>query len=386
MGNMLKDKFFELISYTLKNESLKDYKNLIDQSDLEQLYAFSKKHDLAHLAGNALDKLGFLTDEKTKKAFKKEKDLAIFRYVKNEFELGQLSETLENAGISFIPLKGAVIRDLYPEAWMRTSCDIDVLVKEEQLDLAISTLKDKLSYEFKSKGEHDVQIYAPSGVHIELHYSLQEKETSTELGKILDSVWERAEKVTDHLYKMPNEFLYCYLMSHVAKHVKWGGCGIRPLIDIYIINNKLDFDIDKKVELLEQGGLLPFSKAIEKLSKVWLENEDRDDETNLLEEYILSGGVYGNLENKVASRQNKKKNKFTYFLSRLFLPYRELKIKYPRLAKCPILYPYYTVKRWLKPIFNKESGKKMKNELKQSKMVGQDLQDKTKRLFDYLEI
>lgn len=382
----IKDLFFKLIRFELGEEISEENKNLIKALDQQKLLEFSKKHDLAHLIGDAMAKLDLFNDDKIKKAFNREKDLAIFRFVKIEYELGQLSETLDNAKIPFIPLKGAVIRALYPEEWMRTSCDIDILIKKEHLEHAITVLKERLSYEYKSKGEHDAQIYAPSGVHLELHFSLQEKETPDNLALILDSVWDRATNLTDYLYQMPNEFLYCYLLSHTAKHVKWGGCGIRPLIDLYILNKKIKFDENIKTDLLTKGGLLNFAMAIEKLARVWFGVETPDENTTILEEYILSGGIYGNLENKVASRQNRKKNKFTYFLSRLFIPYRELKIKYPRLQKCPLLYPYYTVKRWLKPIFNKDSKRRMSNELKQSKMVGQDLQDKTKKLFDYLEI
>ncbi len=386
MDKQVKDFFFELIRLSLGEQYSKDYINLIDEEILSKLLVFSKKHDLSHVICHAITKLGVPCGDKIKKTLNREKDLAVFRFVKNEYELGQLSEVLENAKIPFIPLKGAVIRPLYPEAWMRTSCDIDVLVKEEDLDNAIDALKEKLLYEFKSKGEHDVQIYAPSGVHIELHYSLQEKETPSELGKILDSVWQVAENVTEYQYKMPNEFLYCYLTSHMAKHVKWGGCGIRPLVDIFVLNKKLEFNQDEKRELLEQGQLLNFALAIEKLSRVWFDGQEIDEQSNLLEEYILSGGVYGNLENKVVSRQNKRKNKFTYFLSRLFIPYRELKVKYPRLEKCSILYPYYTVKRWFKPLTNKESKRLMQNELNQSKQIDASLKEKTKKLFDYLKI
>ncbi|MBO4954226.1 MAG: nucleotidyltransferase family protein, partial [Clostridia bacterium] len=36
--------------------------------------------------------------------------------------------------IDFMPLKGAVIRQYYPEPWMRTSCDIDIHVKKDRLE------------------------------------------------------------------------------------------------------------------------------------------------------------------------------------------------------------------------------------------------------------
>lgn len=45
--------------------------------------------------------------------------------------------------IAYIPLKGAVIRPYYPYDSMRTSCDIDILIHEEDLELAIKNLIEK---------------------------------------------------------------------------------------------------------------------------------------------------------------------------------------------------------------------------------------------------
>ena len=39
---------------------------------------------------------------------------------------------IKKVQIPFLPLKGSVIRQYYPEPWMRTSCDIDILVDFEK--------------------------------------------------------------------------------------------------------------------------------------------------------------------------------------------------------------------------------------------------------------
>ena len=53
---------------------------------------------------------------------------------KAEYE--NLCSAFEKAQIPFLPLKGSVIRKYYPEAWMRTSCDIDILVHDEDVGRA----------------------------------------------------------------------------------------------------------------------------------------------------------------------------------------------------------------------------------------------------------
>ena len=51
------------------------------------------------------------------------------------------------------------------------------------------------------------------------------------------------------------------------------------------------------------------------------------------------------------------------------MPYRELKFRYPVLQKCPILYPFCLIARWLKLIFNKETKERISKEVKKSNEV-----------------
>ena len=54
-----------------------------------------------------------------------------------------------------------------------------------------------------------------------------------------------------------------------------------------------------------------------------------------LGEYILTGGVYGAFDNKISARQGKQKSKLGYFVKRAFMPYRELKFRYPICKNVP---------------------------------------------------
>lgn len=50
------------------------------------------------------------------------------------------------AGISYMPLKGSLIRDWYPEPWMHTCTDMEILVKKEDIECATAILCEKFSY------------------------------------------------------------------------------------------------------------------------------------------------------------------------------------------------------------------------------------------------
>ena len=104
--------------------------------------------------------------------------LAVYRYEKINYELGRLRKVLNEAKIPFIPLKGSVLRRYYPEPWMRTSCDIDVLVHEEAVDQAAQIIVDKLGYAYEKKQYHDISLMSDGGVHLELHHTIKENKAN----------------------------------------------------------------------------------------------------------------------------------------------------------------------------------------------------------------
>ena len=88
---------------------------------LVRLYKLSKSHDLAHLVGDALIKNDLIGNDEIKEKYQKQVMIAIYRYEKINYELNRLRSALNEAQIPFIPLKGSVLRQYYPEPWMRTS-------------------------------------------------------------------------------------------------------------------------------------------------------------------------------------------------------------------------------------------------------------------------
>ena len=330
-----------------------EIKETVTPEILPQLYALSKAHDMAHIVAQGLSDLGLLGEDEISQKLQKQQMLASYRYQKINYELEQICKVLENAKIPFIPLKGSVIRQYYPEPWMRTSCDIDVLVHEEEIEKAIDVLTDVLQYKNEGRGSHDISLFSGSGVHIELHYDLVEDGLVNESSTVLKTVWEMVTVRSGFRYwsEMPDALFYFYHIAHMAKHFENGGCGLRPFIDLWILDHIKDADTNKRNALLDRGNLLKFADVSRKLSKAWFENVEMDAVSQQMETYILCGGVYGNNENRITVQQQKKGGRFKYAISKIFIPYDIIKFHYPILKKYRWLTPIMEFRRWCKLIF-----------------------------------
>lgn len=339
---------------------------------LPDLMKISSKHDVSHLLAWTLKKNTLLPEE----AFTSVENsifVAVYRYENLRYEYESICNTLENAQIPFLPLKGSVIRQYYPEPWMRTSCDIDILVKEEDLSSAVDVLKKELAYTPEDdRNYHDISLHSPNGVHLELHFSI--KENIASIDKLLSEVWSYTvlSDGTKYQYRQTNEYLIFHHIAHMSYHFINGGCGIKPFLDLYLMRQKIEFDQEKVYELCKICNLDLFYDNVIKLTEVWFEGKPHNDLTEKMQTYILSGGVYGSLENKVASKQGESGGKVRYALSRIFLSSKVLANYYPCVQKHIWLAPFCQIHRWFRIFISRNRFKQSVNELKSSNSVSKD--------------
>ncbi len=352
---------FALLRFEICGTELSDeVKTSISEEVFAPLYKLSKRHDLAHLVGDALDKNGLLSENsEAKKRFLQERNMAIYRYEQMQYEYKQICETLEKAEIPFIPLKGAVLRQYYPEPWMRTSCDIDILVKEEDLSSAKEKISGDLGYQTDNKRtEHDVSLFSSNGIHLELHYTIEEHVKTMDV--VLNQVWDYANSSQlgkSNMFLQDNDFLLFHILSHMAFHILTGGCGIRPFLDVFLLKQKKLVNDTVVKRLCESGGLAKFSTVVDLLIEYWFFNGKSCDLVEELQNYVFFGGVYGVLENRVAVEQARAGTKKMYIIRRIFPPYETMCIRYPTLKKNKILLPLFIVKRWFVFLFSKRKQK-----------------------------
>ncbi|MBE6599070.1 MAG: hypothetical protein E7638_06475 [Ruminococcaceae bacterium] len=340
--------FFALLrSVFSEKEGAEELPPSLDEETLASLYALTRSHDMVHLAAYALDKRGFLSNNEPSGKFQKSLMTAMWRYEKMNYEYERICAALSEDGIAYIPLKGSVVRQYYPEPWMRTSCDIDILVHEEELDSAVCSIAEKLGYTAEEKRSfHDILLISQSGIVLELHFNLHEQMDRTD--SVLDRVWEHSSPEgggRSSVMQSP-EFMKLHLLGHMAYHFQEGGCGIRPFLDLYFLRKSLPCDEEKLNALCAEAGLLKFRECAERMVDVWFLGKEHTELTRRIEEYVITGRLFGTKSNQVAVAQERAGNKVKHTLTRVFMPYRRLCYKYPVLRKYPILTPFYQVKRW----------------------------------------
>ncbi len=330
----------------------------ISAEQLTKLYALSAHHDLAHLVASALETQDLLGESPIREHFERQQMLAIFREANQSEEFRRICQVFEEEKIDYLPLKGAVIRELYPEPWMRTGCDIDILVRPETLDRAADAICRKLGYLREGRNSHDLSLMSANGVQLELHFDTIEEDCAADSASVLQNIWSHArlDAGTAHRYRLSDAMFYFYHIAHMAKHFEHGGCGVKPFLDMWLLCHRVEFDREERRELLASGGLLTFAEAAERLSEAWFSGAAWDALCEDMSRYLLRAGVYGTVESKVAVGQAKRGSRGKNLWSRIWLPYDILKRHYPSLEGHRLLVLFYQIRRW----FGSLTGRKMK--------------------------
>ncbi len=324
-------------------------KEQITTDQISALYKLSKFHDLAHVVSSSLRKYRLINHEKLTSEFNREEIMSVYRYERMKYTYDQICHTFDEHAIPYIPLKGAVIRPYYPKESMRTSCDIDILVKEEDLKSAIDALIQK-GFRCKKRNYHDVSMFSPMQVHLELHFSI--RENSENVDRVLKDAWKHAVQVDGYRYEFSKEFFMYYFFAHLSYHFLSGGCGIRPLMDIWIIEHKMGITYRDAEALLKKAGIYKFAEEISNLVAVCFSDKPADDLTDTLLSYIFSNGVYGTMQSAIVAKRQKEKNYFSFLLHRILMPYKDMTVIFPILKKAPVLLPFCWIIRAFMILFS----------------------------------
>lgn len=113
-------------------------------------------------------------------------------------EIERLTDCLSSEGEDVILLKGARwFEEVYPQPWLRTFADIDILVKKENLDKA-GRLLSELGYKTEGNLEislnrhHCHYVLPQNGIKVELHWGLSHPKR---VNMDINAAWHRARYV-----------------------------------------------------------------------------------------------------------------------------------------------------------------------------------------------
>ena len=316
---------------------------------LEGLYAYQNEQDVTNMAYVALQKLGFSAGQL--KEFQEDYKLNMLREAR--FELGgqQVFDAFEKAEIDFLPLKGAILKNYYPNPALRTFTDIDIYVGKD-FEKAEKVLFE-LGYEKTGFDEHnDVGYSKKPSLHIELHKELFPDDYDFE------GYFDEPFKHTDlkdgykyyHLYKTDDFFIH--VLCHLYKHFTFGGCGLRQYLDIYVMTKKMELDMNYIRSELKSFGMEGFLDTTLKLDRFFFDGEKPDDELIEIAEFVFNNSTFGNAENRLVldyDKQNGEKRtlwgNIKYFMDRWGLNYSQMKERYKVLKYLPFLLPFCWIYR-----------------------------------------
>jgi hypothetical protein len=337
----------------------------------ENIYKLARIHAVSGAVYVAIQKLNKEAQPKDDilKKFKNDFIATFIRYHEQKKGCDEITVKLEEEKIQHIFLKGSVVKEYYPVKAMRTLGDIDLLIHKDDQEAAKKVLV-KIGYNNLScLPSGRPWEYEKNNLRVEVHYKLiysGEINNKADYGAYFGKVWENANpRDKGYRYELSLEFNLIYLITHMAKHFCYSGCGVRMFLDIAVImikfNEKINFYYLWRE--LKKIKLDIFAKNIFAICKKYFdidiskteqdENFEIEDKNyDIISSYIIEGGAFGNKSfyNYIIRQEYEKKASMKLAQTKLlfrvvFLEYKEMKKSFPVLENFPFLLPFFWVVR-----------------------------------------
>lgn len=279
-------------------------------------------------------------------------------------ELKNMKAHFEEKGVKNMPLKGSILKYIYPRPELREMSDIDILIGGEDMDKASKVLVDMGYDSGTSVKHHDIFVKKPYMV-VEAHRSLYDKSVDNNQYKYFLG-FDKAvlSEGYSYSYEYKPEDFYVYMVAHAAKHFYAMGCGIRNLIDVYVYLEKYRdaMDMEYTRSALEKCGIANFAENMEKLAYDWLEGRKLDEFYESLFQYMMDAGIYGKDENgiwnKFADEEKKDISRWELKKWYFFPPLYYMAEYYPWVEDKAYLLPVAWMIRFFRGVFMHKGAKK----------------------------
>ncbi len=291
-------------------------------------------------------------------------DKQVFAYIRQDayqdYEIEKLFGEFEANDVDYMPLKGTILKKYYPKPEMRYMSDADILIKPEQYD-RIENIMQSLGYEFEIESNHEY-VWQKKTMQIELHKYLIPS-YNKDYFEYYGSGWRLAQKTETSRHYMSKEDFLIYIFTHLAKHYRDSGIGIKHFVDMWVyLKSEPNMDNRYIESELEKLQLLDFYKNTRKLLRVWFSGEEPDSTTQLMTQWIFSSGVFGTKTNSDLSEALKKSKstseniRLKVLRDEIFPPLSKMRRRYGVLKKIPILLPVMWLVRILETVLFKRKN------------------------------
>ena len=318
--------------------------------DTQLLYKLSVKNTVQGILYLAVQEGKISLSAEITESLRKTYMATLAREASQQEEIEYIRNKFSEENVDFMFLKGTHLKSLYPVPEMRFMVDMDILVKEKDMNRGGRIILERGFVQEMNNGKDIVLVKKPF-LTIELHKSLFVEDYF--MYDYFSTVWERTQSIGSCEYKMSENDLYVYTLAHLAEHYLEAGSCFRPLMDLYLMertHSNLDFDyINRQFKEL---GIDKFAENIRNLYKCAFDGEEYNENLIVMEKYIVYGPPIKNAgEASRASLNEKSKSK--RIINALFPPLKHMKLRYPILEKLPFLLPVFWIVRMVDFLVNK---------------------------------
>jgi hypothetical protein len=320
--------------------------------DLQQVYECGVYHHVANLAFYSVERLKTPPSGELYDIWKVCRDKALVLDLNQCFAAEEIRDAFSSANIRWLEMQGTRIKPFYTQSDWRTMSDIDFIVDSANLKRAGDILRG-LGYVCKNVRDKEIVGFRMPNIHVELHVGFFPDNTiySSVLGDTFSA-------------ERPIDTFYLYNILHIVKHYLYGGCGIRRVLDLYLLNQAYGECVDRDYvqAVLKRVDAAELVSELMVLANDWFGTGISV--KNKMTQYIFYSGLHGNRLNEL---ENRLKHSDTHGIKYLFERFRgneqAMYIRYPILEKYKILYPFCWLHRGvlaLKP----GKRKRLKREIK----------------------
>lgn len=312
------------------NEETPDVASLTSTPD--EILDVAASHSLRAAAAMALQTAGVEDGRATHAIDTAFRNAALFQY-----EMGEVEGRLQAEGIWYAPLKGAVIKDYYPQFWMREMADHDILVDAARAS-DVRDIMEGLGFSTESVGETNHDVYhKPPVLNFEIHTGLFD--SGSQFHDYYRDVKGRLIVQDGCRHRFSDEDLYLYLVAHEHKHYSGGGTGLRSLLDVYVFLRKVRLDLVYVGTEARKLGIEEFERRNRELAMGLFSGWELGEDERSMLGYVLESGTYGTREQATRNFVGSSRSKAHHVLSRLRVPVSRRSPGYEAFARqYPLFY------------------------------------------------
>lgn len=299
--------------------SLRDLQPIEKPKELsfDKVLKYGKDHEVANIAFVSIERLSAKPKDEVYTKWKTAYAFSIQRHANQMNAREKIVDALNNAAIRHIEAQGTIMKKLYPHPEWRMMSDLDFIIDKENLDAAEDVMKE-LGYETKNPNGVEVDAYGKNGIAVELHSDFFDPNSMC-YGTISDPFSMATQAGDTYSYSVSDTAFYLYNLLHCIKHYLQRGAGIRRIMDLYLMKEKLahrvDFQLIEKV--LTENRYKDVANDLFAVADKWFGDGNIDNSIDLsqVEESIYLANNHGSTEVQLNNEYKRSaRNKFYFKL------------------------------------------------------------------------